>query len=1160
MDINKVVKDIAHVSSGVTPIYAHCETIQEIVQHLSEIRNIDGVEDAWTDDQTLYVKINDWGTLTYMYISEDEPFDNVFAQEVPSKIMSRTKSENNSSSHQDYTEEIRNMCVINQQYRDEDPNRDGRRKAETTFINLCDKWGFKPTPINDPSPQFFVNDIYDYDFVFLMTHGGYDKKTGLHWIYTGEQLYVGNEEGFVDESVMELKAREILEKKYPLSKEIDIVADYLSIGSYKEIRNGVRVPVFYTKISNKWIALGAKKFNHLGKAIVFNTACQSLMGNDEEHDNDNLAKAFFKRGAGLYIGYNQESSTGHIAGNGILFGLINGKSSYASFLSIPKRYSDYTFYSKAQRKVVHPVLKYKLNPIYEYDICLTHPETFDAKYSTESSYYKLDGEMHSYMPLCNFYSNGSCNDEVLKNTYGFCYSKNSDMTDAKKIDVSLFSDDISYDSQKSLLKWNVVLEGKDLLPNTTYYYCAYMNDGYSDCYGEIKTIGSVPYCVLKDGMLTFYYDGKKKVRDGLVFDIDNEYYVNSYDDGNIPKWREYYDKIITSSIDVSFKDYYPKSTAFWFDGCYYMTQIQNLEYLNTDSVTTMKRMFTNCSSLTRLDLSSFNTSNVTDMTNMFDGCESLKELDLSHFNTENVTDMHRMFYWCFSLEKINLSSFKTSKVTDMAGMFSNCRSLKDLDVSCFDTSNLIDMSGHKEPFDGYGNYDGMFAGCASLTSLDLSNFDTSKVTYMHQLFQNCTNLKEINMSGFVFKNTRSYNTLFTDCDSLRSINFSNGKIIGNAERLFSVELLKEINLSDVDTSEATDLSFLFGGCKSLKSLDLSSFNTANVSAMIGMFGGCDSLINLNISNFTLNDNIIQRQENGYFNNWLFGGDMMLETVDLSNAKIVGEAGAWLFEGLTTLKTLILDNIDTSEATNMSYMFYDCNSLKTIDLSNFNTANVTNMSYMFSGCNSLKTLDLSNFNTANVTQMKYMISCKLLENLNINNFVIVQYQDPIGYGNTSLKSISMCNGKVIGKGAEKLFSELYRLENVYLDQFDTSEATSLRCMFAGCSSLVTIDLTSFNVHKVNNFSGIFSGCRSLVTIYAGNWYEDWDWRYFNDVDNLDEPSFYRCDNLVGGEGTKIGYNYVYEEDGSYWGWYQCDDSYHSLHIDGGKDHPGLFTAK
>ena len=47
--------------------------------------------------------------------------------------------------------------------------------------------------------------------------------------------------------------------------------------------------------------------------------------------------------------------------------------------------------------------------------------------------------------------------------------------------------------------------------------------------------------------------------------------------------------------------------------------------------------------------------------------------------------------------------------------------------------------------------------------------------------------------------------------------------------------------------------------------------------------------------------------------------------------------------------------DTSEVTDMSYMFYECSSLKELDLSKFDTKKVTKMSFMFFECSSLMKL-------------------------------------------------------------------------------------------------------------------------------------------------------------------------------------------------------------
>ena len=75
-----------------------------------------------------------------------------------------------------------------------------------------------------------------------------------------------------------------------------------------------------------------------------------------------------------------------------------------------------------------------------------------------------------------------------------------------------------------------------------------------------------------------------------------------------------------------------------------------------------------------------------------------------------------------------------------------------------------------------------------------------------------------------------------------------------------------------------------------------------------------------------------------------------------------------FSNKSNIKTIKKLQLDTSNVTSMSQMFYMCSSLTSLDLSNFNTSNVTDMHYMFVGCSSLTSLDLSNLNTSNVTKI------------------------------------------------------------------------------------------------------------------------------------------------------------------------------------------------
>ena len=195
--------------------------------------------------------------------------------------------------------------------------------------------------------------------------------------------------------------------------------------------------------------------------------------------------------------------------------------------------------------------------------------------------------------------------------------------------------------------------------------------------------------------------------------------------------------------------------GYAFSNCGSLTSL-DVSGFNTSNVTNMNSMFISCSSLTSLDVSHFNTSNVTDMYQLFSNCSSLKTLDLSGWNTENVTTLEYMFAFCISLTSLDLSHFDTSSVTGMGGMFWNCNKLTSLDVSGFNTSNVTNMNS-------------MFSGCSSFTNLDLSGFNTSKVIRMDYMFSGCSKLKTLDLSHFDTSNVTNINYMFSGCSSLTTI-------------------------------------------------------------------------------------------------------------------------------------------------------------------------------------------------------------------------------------------------------------------------------------------------------------------------------------------------------------------------------------------------------
>ena len=231
----------------------------------------------------------------------------------------------------------------------------------------------------------------------------------------------------------------------------------------------------------------------------------------------------------------------------------------------------------------------------------------------------------------------------------------------------------------------------------------------------------IPRVKYADGTLTFFLTSKETLG-------ENEYELNS--GANPPGWKTHCKEITKVVFDTSFANAKPTSCYQWFSLCENLTQIEGIENLNTENVTSMRDMFNGCSSLTSLDLTNFNTAKVTDMKLLFANCSALESLDLSMFNTENVTSMPSMFNGATNLKTLNVSNFNTEKVNNM---------------------------GH------------MFANCPNLTSLDLSSFNTKGVEYVDNIFKNCSNLTTIYASEiFAFgSGLKNGADMFLGCDKLK---------------------------------------------------------------------------------------------------------------------------------------------------------------------------------------------------------------------------------------------------------------------------------------------------------------------------------------------------------------------------------------------------------
>ena len=168
--------------------------------------------------------------------------------------------------------------------------------------------------------------------------------------------------------------------------------------------------------------------------------------------------------------------------------------------------------------------------------------------------------------------------------------------------------------------------------------------------------------------------------------------------------------------------------------------------------------------------------------------------------------------------------------------------------------------------------------------------------------------------------------------------FVQEEIFGNHGSTDGFVNTTRIDLSKIDTSKVTDMSYMFSGLTKLEYLDISGFNTSNVTNMKYMFEGCRSLTTVNIENFNMNKVIYTKA---------------------------------MFSGCSSLELITMPSTNNNVLENMGSMFVGCTNLRSVDFSNFNVSNVHSMQYMFADCENLASVDLTTFNLSKVEEMYNM---------------------------------------------------------------------------------------------------------------------------------------------------------------------------------------------
>lgn len=523
--------------------------------------------------------------------------------------------------------------------------------------------------------------------------------------------------------------------------------------------------------------------------------------------------------------------------------------------------------------------------------------------------------------------------------------------------------------------------------------------------------------------------------------------------------------------------------------------------------------FSNCSSLTTVDLSSCKTIGIcsfsdcsalefvgstTLLTNIpasaFTGCTNLQNIDLSnctsvggsafqgcskikHLNLNKCTYISRYAFGYCGLEEIDLSAVKVIE----AIAFTNCK-------------NLTKVTGLRQI---KSLPDGTFDRCCKLSTIDLSGIES-----LGEYCMRGTAIESINLKSL--KNWDS--DVFVDCKLLENV------VLPESITSIPVRAFYRCDkLSTIDLSHCTVIGGgAFAECTSLTHIDLSS-----VKVLESVKGGYYSGDNYNY----LSDNVIGS----------FTDSKNLTSVSLSCCKKIGDRA---FKGCISLEKIILPET----VTNLGWECFDGTTMVTLmaiepPVIAFNTDLSSNMMGEFVLVN-VPEASLDSYKSANYwkdmakrvfpigTKFDYEVTTEaqpstsgLLDKVglkNANSIVSLKVKGSINSYDIMIIRNKMDNLHYLDLSDANVVENSYE----YYTGCSTKNDTIGRNAFRELSKLVTVSLP--NSVKVIE-SGALYNCTKLKSVVLPEKlqsieYGDWDNGAFANCSSLTDVKFKACNNI------------------------------------------------
>lgn len=405
-----------------------------------------------------------------------------------------------------------------------------------------------------------------------------------------------------------------------------------------------------------------------------------------------------------------------------------------------------------------------------------------------------------------------------------------------------------------------------------------------------------------------------------------------------------YDKYI-----INDKEYTTKFVPSVNSGYIIPTQCSTITFGNFIDISEITRVrnFISNNKLTKVNWGIFKENNITSIEELFYNIPLVKSLDqiLNGFSFKNVTNIDQLIV-NYNNDAI-LSDISFLNNIDFSKM-ENVRSLiygKNKIVSADITMNISNL---KSLLNGtillYGDETNEPIDTFTLT---LSGSKTEAVDLKFFMIQS--------FNKIIIKTSEDNNLVlngegFVDNVNVKIVDISGFKpykLVNTKEMFRSKYITEIIGIEDLDMSNVIDMNNMFSYCL-VESLDLSNWNLENVEKMYALFKNASKLKYLNISNWK-----IPKVTSLY------------DLLYITNSELIELIG--------------INDLDTSNITDMRSLFEGCKKLTSLDLTNWNVSKVKYFNSMFSSCSSLGQILVSRdkwvvSSTANTTSM--FILCKV----------------------------------------------------------------------------------------------------------------------------------------------------------------------------------------